>query len=74
MFNDIQTLLIFWAMLFGFFVISSRGLGVVGDAEDINSLCLSVTKSLLEKYDSKSKNPSANITSLTHAHIFLHYV
>ena len=31
MFNDIQTLLIFWAMLFGFFVISSRGLGVVGD-------------------------------------------
>ena len=31
MFMDIQALLIFWVALFSFFVISSRGLGVLGD-------------------------------------------
>mgnify|MGYP006216606267 CR=1 FL=1 len=28
---DIQTLLIFWGVLIGFFILSSRGLGVLGD-------------------------------------------
>ncbi len=31
MFMDIQTLLIFWGVLIGFFILSSRGLGVLGD-------------------------------------------
>ena len=30
MFMDIQALLIFWGVLIGFFILSSRGLGVLG--------------------------------------------
>lgn len=35
--------------------LGQEGLGFCGDAEDVNSLALTVVHSLMEKYDSKAK-------------------